>query len=71
MRISILAGEGYVYEGKEKEIYLGFVGGAEIYREGRKIGYVSGSDEYSFGIEAKSYRLAKNQFWETVIQVEI
>jgi len=69
MRISISAGEGYVY-GKE-EIDLGFVAGAEIYRGGKKIGYVFGSDEYSFGIEAKSYRLSKDEFGETVIQVEI
>jgi len=71
MRIYIYAAQGYVEDEDGKEISLGFIRGADIYRADKRIGYVSGSDEYNFGIEAKSYFVYQDEFGCNMVHIEI
>lgn len=72
MEVGISVGEGRIYDEQGKQTDLGFVNGCHIFLNGKFIGGVNGSDEFSFYLKGvKSYRMKEGGYGGRYIVVEL
>jgi len=73
MELTIGAAEAAIYDDNDELVCdLRYVRGADVYRRGKRIASVRGSDEYSFWIEGfNSYEVVTDEFGLNIVRVHL